>query len=86
MASRSRAMPRMLRHSGLGWSLAGFIAVGFALVLGLTAVPSVFPRTQSPVAPAATPVRRSLQEESRLQGSLDQPCRRDRIGGPSWIR
>jgi hypothetical protein len=56
MASRSRALPRMLRHSGLGRSLAGFIAVGFALVLGLTAGPSVFPRTQSPVAPAATPV------------------------------
>lgn len=56
MASRSRALPRLLRHSGLGRSLAGFIVVGFALVLGHTAGPSVFPRTQSPVAPAATPV------------------------------
>ncbi len=56
MASRSRALPRLLRHSGLGRSLAGFITVGFALVLGLTAGPGVFPRTQSPVAPAVTPV------------------------------
>ena len=56
MASRSRALPRMLRHTRAARSVAGFIAVGFALVLGLTAGPSVLPASESPLAPAVTPV------------------------------
>lgn len=54
MASRSRALARMLRHSGLGRSLASFIAVGLALVLGHPAGPSVFPGGPVPCG-AATP-------------------------------